>query len=163
MAAGGIKSDTVSFAYGPARPIHQGVSFQAPAGKPRAPGDGSHGEACGRQQPEVGGRERRRQLGELGVRVIRLGTIFEKMSFDKETIVVQAGKPVEFLLDNSDLMPHNFVIVTPGNLEKIGNAAEAFATEPGAAAKQYVPDMPAGVVLLRLFPTISRLRRWRRM
>jgi putative heme-binding domain-containing protein len=45
-------------------------------------------------------------------------------------------------------MPHNFVIVTPGNLEKIGNAAEAFATEPGAAAAQYVPNLP-GVVLLK--------------
>ncbi|HEY1186481.1 MAG TPA: PVC-type heme-binding CxxCH protein, partial [Gemmata sp.] len=91
----------------------------------------------------------RRELADIGVRVLRVGTLFDQMSFDKERIVVAAGKPVEFAFENTDIMPHNFVIVTPGNLEKIGNAAEAFATEPGAAAAQYVPNMPAGVVLLK--------------
>ena len=48
--------------------------------------------------------------------MIRLGTIFEKMSFDKDVLAVRAGKPVEFVLENTDLMPHNFVIVQPGTL-----------------------------------------------
>ncbi|MCI0701559.1 MAG: plastocyanin/azurin family copper-binding protein, partial [Planctomycetia bacterium] len=78
-----------------------------------------------------------------------VGTLFDQMSFDKERLVVQAGKPVEFVFENTDIMPHNFVIVSPGNLEKIGDAAEAFATTPGAAAAQYVPKMPDGVVLLK--------------
>jgi putative heme-binding domain-containing protein len=91
----------------------------------------------------------RKELSEIGVRVIRVGTLFDQMSFDKERLIVQAGKPVEFVFENTDIMPHNFVIVTPGNLEKTGTAAEAFATEPGAAAAQYVPKMPAGVVLLK--------------
>jgi putative heme-binding domain-containing protein len=64
------------------------------------------------------------------------------MLFDKERMAVQAGKPVEFLFENTDIMPHNFVIVKPGNLEEIGEAAEAFATQAGAAARQYVPPMP---------------------
>lgn len=79
-------------------------------------------------------------LGELGVRVIRIGTIFEKMSYDKETVVVKAGKPVEFLLENSDLMPHNFVIAQPGSMEEIGLLAESSAQQPGFAARQYVPE-----------------------
>ena len=91
----------------------------------------------------------RKELSDIGVRVIRVGTLFDQMSYDKERLIVQAGKPVEFAFENTDIMPHNFVIVTPGNLEKVGNAAEAFATEPGAAAAQYVPNMPAGVVLLK--------------
>lgn len=90
----------------------------------------------------------RRELADIGVRVIRVGTLFDQMSFDKERLVVAAGKPVEFAFENTDIMPHNFVIVAPGNLEKIGNAAEAFANTPAAAAAQYVPDMP-GVVLLK--------------
>lgn len=91
----------------------------------------------------------RRELADIGVRVIRVGTLFDQMSYDKERLVVQAGKPVEFVFENTDIMPHNFVIVTPGNLQKVGDAAEAFATTPGAAAAQYVPSMPAGVVLLK--------------
>ncbi len=91
----------------------------------------------------------RKELSDIGVRVIRVGTLFDQMSYDKERLVIAAGKPVEFAFENTDIMPHNFVIVTPGNLQKIGDAAEAFATTPTAAAKQYVPDMPAGVVLLK--------------
>jgi putative heme-binding domain-containing protein len=37
-------------------------------------------------------------------------------------------------------MPHNFVIVQPGALEEVGTLAEAQATQPGAADRQYVPD-----------------------
>ncbi len=88
----------------------------------------------------------RATLGELGVRVIRLGTVFERMSFDKDVLVLQAGKPVEFLFENTDLMPHNFVVTQPGSLEEIGLAAESTATDPAAAERQYVP--PSNKVLL---------------
>jgi putative heme-binding domain-containing protein len=55
---------------------------------------------------------------------------------------VRAGKPVEVLFENTDFMPHNFVITQPGAMEEIGNMAEAQATEPGAAARHYVPKSP---------------------
>ncbi|MDX1963882.1 MAG: GDSL-type esterase/lipase family protein [Pirellulales bacterium] len=82
----------------------------------------------------------RNQLEELGVRVIKLNTVFEKMAYDKEVLVVKAGKPVEFVLENTDLMPHNFVIVRPGSLEEIGMLSEENAQKPGFAEKQFVPD-----------------------
>jgi putative heme-binding domain-containing protein len=107
------------------------------------------GEGLANLLPPAEARAARKELGEIGVRIIRVGTLFDQMSFDKERLVVQAGKPVEFLFENTDIMPHNFVIVTPGNLEKVGMAAEEFATQPGAAAAQYVPNMPPGVILLK--------------
>jgi putative heme-binding domain-containing protein len=82
----------------------------------------------------------RRELGELGVRVIRMATVPDQMLFDKERIVVRAGKPVEIVFENNDLMPHNFVVVQPGALEPIGTLAEATATQPGALERHYVPD-----------------------
>jgi putative heme-binding domain-containing protein len=88
----------------------------------------------------------RGKLRELGVRVIRLGTLPERMSYDQEVLVVQAGKPVEFLLENTDLMPHNFVITQPGALEEIGQLAEASAQQPEFARRHYVPQ--SGKVLL---------------
>lgn len=107
------------------------------------------GEGLAGQLEPAAAKAARRELADIGVRVIRVGTLFDQMSYDKERLVVQAGKPVEFVFENTDIMPHNFVIVTPGNLQKVGDAAEAFATTPGAAAAQYVPNMPAGVVLLK--------------
>jgi putative heme-binding domain-containing protein len=81
----------------------------------------------------------RRELGELGVRVLRLGTVPEQMLFDNERLVVQSGKPVELLFENTDLMPHNFVLTQPGALEEIGQLAESSATQPGALERHYVP------------------------
>ncbi len=107
------------------------------------------GEGVAGLLPPAEAKAARRELADIGVRVIRVGTLFDQMSFDKERLTVQAGKPVEFVFENTDIMPHNFVIVSPGNLQKIGDAAEAFATTPGAAAQQYVPTMAGGVVLLK--------------
>jgi putative heme-binding domain-containing protein len=88
----------------------------------------------------------RSELGELGVRVIRLLTLPERMAYDKDVIVVEAGRPVEFLFENVDLMPHNFVIGQPGSLEELGKLAEATAQDPGAAARHFVP--PSNKILL---------------
>ena len=56
----------------------------------------------------------RRELGDLGIRVIRLGTITDQMLFNKDRIAAEAGKPVEIVFENSDIMPHNFVVTKPG-------------------------------------------------
>lgn len=82
----------------------------------------------------------RKKLRELGVRVIRLGTLLERMSYDQEILIVEAGKPVEFIFENSDMMPHNLVIAQPGSMEEIGMSAEATAQDAGAAARHYVPQ-----------------------
>lgn len=81
----------------------------------------------------------RAELRDLGVRVIRLGTLFERMAYDKDVLVVEAGRPVEFLLENTDLMPHNFVITLPGALEEIGLLSESQAQQPGFAERHYIP------------------------
>jgi putative heme-binding domain-containing protein len=92
----------------------------------------------------------RKELGELGVRVIRLSTLTDQMLYDKDRIVVQAGKPVEILFENNDLMPHNFVVLQPGSLEEIGRQNEATATDPGAIARGYVPNSPQVLLASRL-------------
>jgi putative heme-binding domain-containing protein len=80
------------------------------------------------------------ELGELGVRVIRIGTLPERMAYDKEVIVVQAGKTVEFLFENFDLMPHNIVFAKPGSMEELGKLAEANATDPAFQSRHFVPN-----------------------
>ena len=97
-------------------------------------------------------REIRKELGELGVRVIRVGTLADQMLFDKERIVVRAGKPVEIIFENTDLMPHNLVVIQPGSLEEIGNLGEATATQPGAMERHYVPKSPKILFASRLLP-----------
>ena len=95
-------------------------------------------------------RQARRELGDLGVRVIRLGTITDQMLFNKDRIAAQAGKPVEIVFENTDIMPHNFVVTRPGALEEIGLLGESSSTQPGALERNYVPPSDKILVASRL-------------
>jgi len=92
----------------------------------------------------------RADLGEVAVRIIRLGTLPERMAYDKEALVVKAGKRIEFILENSDLMPHNLVITQPGAMEEIGMAAEGAAARPEFQARQFVPQSDKVLAASRL-------------
>ena len=98
------------------------------------------GDALASLLPADRGREVRAELGDLGVRVIRIGTLPHRMAYDTERIVVQAGKPVQFVFENTDLMPHNLVFARPGSLEQVGMLAEESALQPGALERHYVPQ-----------------------
>jgi putative heme-binding domain-containing protein len=90
------------------------------------------------------------RLQNLDVRVIAIDTVPARMIYDKERIVVQAGKAVEFRFTNSDHMPHNFAIVQPGSLEEIGMLAEATARDADAKDRQYVPKSNKVMLASRL-------------
>ncbi len=92
--------------------------------------------------PRDVGNRYRKQLGELGVNVIVLRPITHMMQYDRTQIFVEAGKPVQIVLENSDIMPHNIVITTPGAYAKVGIAAELMASDPDGVARQFVPEMP---------------------
>ena len=80
------------------------------------------------------------RLDNLDVRVIAIGTVPHRMIYDKEQVVVQAGKPVEFRFSNTDAMPHNFAIVQPGSLQEVGELAEATGKDADAIERHYIPD-----------------------
>jgi len=85
----------------------------------------------------------RKTLRELGVLVIRIRPVPHKMLYDRGQIFVEAGKPVEIVFDNIDIMPHNLVVTQPGQMAKVGIAAELMANRPDAFAKQFIPALPS--------------------
>ena len=84
----------------------------------------------------------RKALRELGVPVIVLRPVPHRMIYDKSDLYVEAGRPVEIVLDNIDIMPHNLLVVAPGSIEKVGIAAEKMATSSNAFEKGFAPDLP---------------------
>ncbi len=90
------------------------------------------------------------RLGNLDVRVIAIGTVSHRMIFDKEMIVAQAGKPVEFRFSNTDAMPHNFAIVKPGSLQEVGELAEATGRDPDAMQRHFIPESDKVLLSSRL-------------
>jgi putative heme-binding domain-containing protein len=92
--------------------------------------------------PEAQGPAMAKTLRGLGPAIVVLRTVYEQMRYDKQLIVVEAGKPVAITLENADAMPHNVAILMPGALEEVGNAAEKMPAEPDAEGRLYVPASP---------------------
>jgi azurin len=101
------------------------------------------GERLSSKLPNETGRDLRRDLRALGVQVVRIETLPEKLSFDLKWFAVEAGKPVQIVLVNKDAMPHNLLIGKPGSLEEIGTKGGAMPmpTDP-AVTRAFVPDSP---------------------
>ncbi len=81
----------------------------------------------------------RKSLLDLGVRVFAIKTVREQMRYDTTRIVVEAGKPFEIIFENTDMMPHNLVIVQPGAREEVGNEAQTMSPNPDKQGKAFVP------------------------
>jgi glucose/arabinose dehydrogenase/azurin/lysophospholipase L1-like esterase len=100
--------------------------------------------------PDLSAAAMRRDLRDKGVQFVQIGTIPEQMLFDVRWFVVEAGKPVQVTLTNSDAMPHNIVIGRPGSANAIGTAAAAMPAPADPAARAYVPDSPLVLQATRL-------------
>jgi azurin len=91
-----------------------------------------------------------RSLRAVGAKVVRITPRPEQVSFDVRWFAVEAGRPVQLVLENPDAMPHNIVIGEPGSLQAIGNAAGRLTMPSDSAAKAFVPEMPEVLFSTRL-------------
>jgi putative heme-binding domain-containing protein len=89
--------------------------------------------------PDATSRAYRARLRAVAVRVVRIRTVEEEMRYDVKFFAVEADRPVEIILKNEDLMPHNLVITSPGALKEVAFAAAKMAPDQVTDGKQYVP------------------------
>lgn len=82
----------------------------------------------------------RKRLDAVTVRMIRIRTVEEEMRYDVPFFAVQAGKPIQIVLENHDLMPHNLVITRPGKLKPVAQSGLNAGPTGGASGLAYVPD-----------------------
>ncbi len=81
----------------------------------------------------------RDRLRAVAVRVVRIHTVEEEMRYDTPYFTVEAGRPVQIVLQNEDLMPHNLVITANGALQEVAETGGAMGPVPGFQNKLYVP------------------------
>ncbi|MEP2307860.1 DUF6797 domain-containing protein [Rhodopirellula bahusiensis] len=62
------------------------------------------------------------------------------LTYQTKTIRVRAGEPLAFKLVNPDVVPHNWALVRPGSLQRVGELANQLITDPQAFARHYIPD-----------------------
>ncbi len=95
-----------------------------------------------RKLPAEESRSFRERLRAVTVRVVRIHTVEEEMRYDRTFFAVEAGRPVQVILENEDLMPHNMVITKPEQLKAVALAGAELGTTPGLDGRLYVPDSP---------------------
>ncbi len=63
----------------------------------------------------------------------------KNLTFAERTIRVKAGELLEFTLSNPDVVPHNWALVQPGTLRRVGEMSNRLVADPEAAARHYIP------------------------
>ena len=62
------------------------------------------------------------------------------LAFLPAEIGARAGEPLALTFRNPDVVPHNFVLVAPGSLASVGDAANRLVADPRAVLRHYVPE-----------------------
>ncbi len=108
--------------------------------------------------PSADAKAYRRRLDAVTVRVIRIKTVREEMRYDVPYFAVRAGKPVQIVLENHDLMPHNLVITTPGNLKEVAQLGLQVGPTGGWKGLPYVPESEMVLHATDLVPADQQTR-----
>lgn len=75
------------------------------------------------------------------------------LSYDKAELTAKAGQKVKVTLNNSGGIlpqPHNFILMKPGTLDKVGALANAMLSDPKAMDKSYIPESPDVITSMKL-------------
>ena len=76
-----------------------------------------------------------------GARTILIDAI-AGLQYSQKLIEVEAGESLALTLRNTDVMPHNLVLVAPDSAKTVGMASFKMMNDPTAGEKSYVPDLP---------------------
>lgn len=64
----------------------------------------------------------------------------KNLTFALRSFKVRRGEVVKFTLANPDVVPHNWALVKPGALRRVGELANRLVADPEAAARHYIPQ-----------------------
>ncbi len=73
-----------------------------------------------------------------GARSIRVEA-GKNLSFVPRSLTARRGEPIKLTFSNPDVVPHNWALIRPGTLAKVGDLANKIIAEPDAVARRYIP------------------------
>jgi azurin len=63
----------------------------------------------------------------------------QNLTFTVSSFTVKAGEPIKLVFTNPDVVPHNWALIRPGTLAKVGDLVNKVIAEPDAALRHYIP------------------------
>ena len=76
----------------------------------------------------------------------------KNLTYKTRELRVRSGEPVALTLSNPDVVPHNWVLVRPGALQRVGELANRLIADPDALARQYIPATDDVLVYTDIVP-----------
>jgi putative heme-binding domain-containing protein len=73
-----------------------------------------------------------------GARVISLEA-GKNLTYSVRSFKVKAGEPIKLTFLNPDTVPHNWALIKPGALARVGDLVNKIIAEPDAASRHYIP------------------------
>jgi len=90
-------------------------------------------------------------------KTIVLNVIKNVMKYDQQLLTAKAGTTIKIILNNTDFMQHNFVLLQPKTMDKVGAVADKIALDPNGAKMNYVPGMPE---IIKATPLVNPGKRY---
>ncbi len=63
----------------------------------------------------------------------------KNLMYDRRELRAKAGEPIHLVFNNPDAVPHNWALLKPGTLQKVGQLCNKLIADPEAAARHYIP------------------------
>jgi azurin len=63
----------------------------------------------------------------------------KNLSYSVRSFKVKAGEPIRFTFVNPDSVPHNWALIKPGTMARVGDLVNKIIAEPDAALRHYIP------------------------
>jgi len=64
----------------------------------------------------------------------------ENLQFSTRTLEATSGEILKLTFGNPDVVPHNWALLRPGSLERVGELANRMVNDPEAYLRHYVPE-----------------------
>ncbi len=90
-----------------------------------------------------------------GAREIVLET-GKNLTFVQRSLKAKAGEPIKLTLSNPDVVPHNWALVKPGELQRVGSLANRLVADPAGYARHYIPKSDDVLAYTDIVPPKSK-------
>jgi azurin len=84
----------------------------------------------------------------------------KNLTYATRLIRVKAGERVQFTFNNPDVVPHNWVLVKPDSLSRVGDLANKLIADPEAVLRQYVPKSDDVLFYTDIVPSQQSFTIW---
>jgi putative heme-binding domain-containing protein len=84
----------------------------------------------------------------------------KNLTFSTRSFTAKPGEALRVTLANPDVVPHNWVLVKPGALQRVGELANRLVADPEAVARHYVPQTCDVLVYTDIVPAHDEFTIW---